>query len=90
VEDVVEWLERWPITAGLIAASERPALRVLARALRGSRPPGASVIEAARAAFTREVATWQAADVAHWRPVIDELRELRRDGELLELGSPVA
>lgn len=82
VEDLAMWSATKAFSAAL-SASRRPSVR----ALIGRRGDGR--VERARLAMAREIAGHQAADVAYWRPIIDELRELRRTGNMLEVGSPV-
>jgi len=43
----------------------------------------------ARRRVAREIPRWQEKDVAYWRPIIRELRDLRSQGLLLAQGSPI-
>ena len=43
-----------------------------------------------RRRIARDIQRFQERDVAYWRPVIRDLRELRRQGVLLSQGTPIA
>jgi hypothetical protein len=89
LEDVLGWLENHPTAEKLVRRSKRPMLAKLARGLGQGGAVAQSARSAAALALAREIVERQAADVAYWRPVIDELRQLRASGSLLEVGSPV-
>lgn len=90
VEDVLAWLAAHAQAEALVRSSSRPVLRSIARGLTSAPVPAPEVTEGARLVLSREIAERQAADVAYWRPIIDELRRLRAEGALLVVGSCVA
>lgn len=79
IDDVADWVGRLPGGSEALRAATRPCLVALREGDDG----------AARQLLLREIGEHQAADVAYWKPVIEELRQLRRDGELLEVGQPI-
>ncbi len=89
VEDVVSWLATHTVVAKLLRASERPVLVALAAGVVSDRSVSEEAITEAGLALGKEIAERQRADVTYWRPIIDELRQLRAAGELLEVGTPV-
>lgn len=89
VDDAVAWARRWPTVRAAAATLSRPGLRALRPALIAGREPPPRALEAARRAVASEIAAHQEADVAYWRPIVDELRQLRSAGQLMPLGSPL-
>jgi len=89
IEDALDWSTRFPAARDLLAESARPSLSALRRGLRRDGDAGPTARDRARRAMAQEVAEHQAADVAYWRPIVAELRELRREGRLLPQGSVV-
>jgi hypothetical protein len=88
VEDLQAWLARNSSWRRVARQSRRPAIVSLLRRSSGRRRSEDEVTEA-RMAVAGEIAKLQALDVAYWRPTIDELRQLRAAGELLEVGTPL-
>lgn len=84
-----------------LAQSDRPSRTLLAWASRESFRAedrveyagrlGRTISESeARRRMAREIPRWQEKDVAYWRPIIRDLRDLRGRGLLLPQGSKVA
>src|SRR5262245_16332958 len=73
-------LLRWAARNSFLAADRVALLRRL-----GSK----ASLAACRRAVAREIAAHQGSDVAYWRPVLSELRRLRREGNLVPEGTPV-
>lgn len=89
LEDLASWLAGYPGVAALVRASERPVLATLAAGLDAAGSVTEETLDEAALALAREIVERQRADVSYWRPIIDELRQLRSRGALLEVGGPV-
>ncbi len=88
LHDLLATLRRWSTGPSLARASSRASLRLAAAA-----PLDRAVPERVAApisdAIDRELRTLFKADLRYWRPIVHELRRLRRSGALLPDGSPV-
>lgn len=76
--------------ASLARNSRRASIRTLARAWRGENAEIPAPIEdRVERQMAEETLALQTADRRYWRPIVHELRELRRRGELLREGEAV-
>ncbi len=89
LEDLLAMLRRWPASRELALRSPRPSLRLAARLPASNAAPPARAARAIEAAMARELQRLWQADRRTWRPIIHDLRRLRREGALLPDGSPV-
>jgi hypothetical protein len=88
LEDLLAALRRWPEARALALRSARASVRLAARPFSGERLR-TTARRRIEAAMARELGRLWEADRRYWRPIIHELRRLRRDGALLAEGSPV-
>ncbi|MBI4615944.1 MAG: hypothetical protein HY720_20170 [Planctomycetes bacterium] len=87
-EDLLAALRRWPAGRALALRSPRSSLRLAAAA-----PPERAIPShramAIQVAMMRELDALWRADARYWKPIIEELRLLRRANALLPDGAPV-
>jgi hypothetical protein len=89
------------LVQGRVAREESPSRPLLEWAARHSyraedraeflrRAGRRATVAECRRRIAEEVRRLQARDAAYWRPIVGELRDLRRRGKLIEEGTPVA
>jgi hypothetical protein len=70
-------------------ACDRPCLRVIAGVLRPDEPLDEDRLDRFVAALDEEKRQFQRQSRAYWRPIVDHVKELRRQGKLLPEGQPL-
>ncbi|MBM4051006.1 MAG: hypothetical protein FJ279_38405 [Planctomycetes bacterium] len=73
----------------MLDACDRPCLRAFAEALKQGIPPGEEALDRFQAALDEEKRLLQRESRVYWRRIIEQLKELRRQGKLLPEGRPV-
>jgi len=86
VEDAIWILDTWPETTGLLSQTHRSWLKVLS----STKDVSVSLYGRAQTLLSKEIAKHQLEDVRYWSSIIQELRELRRNGLLIPEGTPVS
>ena len=87
VEDALWILETYPRAKPLFLRINRSWLRLLSSSRKGL---PIEVYSRAQSLLSEEIAQYQIADVQYWATIIQELRNLRRDGKLIPEGTPVS
>jgi len=73
----------------VLHACDRPCLSTLAEALRHAAPPSEDALDRFQAALDEEKRQLQRESRLYWPPIIEQLKEFRRQGKLLPEGRPV-
>lgn len=86
VEDAIWIFEKWPEAKRLLSRSHRSWLKLI------STPRNVNITFYSRAQnlLSKEIAKYQIADIRYWSPIIQELRELRKNRMLIPEGTPVS
>ena len=85
IEDAQWILQTWPKTRTLIQDVDRNWIRLLLQSNLTN-----SYMERIQTLLVSEIAHYQRLDVIYWAPIIQELKHLRKKGNLLREGLPVS